>query len=162
KEMYSFTDELNGEELTLRPEATASTARAAIEHSLTYNGPQRLYYLGPMYRHERPQKGRYRQFHQVGAEALGFPGPDVDAELLLMCRRLWDDLGLRDVRLQLNSLGSSEERAAYRSALVAYLKRREGELDADSRRRLASNPLRVLDSKDPRMQGVVSEAPRLL
>ncbi len=162
KEMYSFVDELNGEHLTLRPEATASTVRAAIEHSLTYNGPQRLYYLGPMYRHERPQKGRYRQFHQVGAEALGFPGPDVDAELLLMCRRLWDDLGLRGLRLQINSLGSAEERAAYRSALVAYLKRREGALDADSRRRLESNPLRVLDSKNPEMQAIIGEAPRLL
>src|SRR5689334_12487998 len=136
KEMYSFTDELNHESLTLRPEATASVARAAAEHSLLYGGGQRLYYLGPMYRHERPQKGRYRQFHQAGAEALGFPGPDVDAELLLMCRRLWDDLGLSGIRLQLNSLGSAEERAAYRSALVAYLKKRESALDADSRRRL--------------------------
>jgi len=162
KEMYSFVDELNGESLTLRPEATASTARAAIEHSLTYNGPQRLYYAGPMYRHERPQKGRYRQFHQVGAEALGFAGPDVDAEMLLMCRRLWDDLGLSGIRLQLNSLGSAEERAAYRAALVAYLKRHEGALDADSRRRLASNPLRVLDSKHPDMQGIIAEAPRLI
>jgi histidyl-tRNA synthetase len=162
KEMYSFVDELNGESLTLRPEATASTARAAIEHSLLYNGPQRLYYMGPMYRHERPQKGRYRQFHQVGAEALGFPGPDVDAELLLMCRRLWDDLGLEGIRLQINSLGSAEERAAYRSALVAYLKRHEGALDADSRRRLETNPLRILDSKNPDMQQLVAEAPRLL
>jgi histidyl-tRNA synthetase len=162
KEMYSFVDELNGEALTLRPEATASTARAAIEHSLLYNGPQRLYYLGPMYRHERPQKGRYRQFHQVGAEALGFPGPDVDAELILMCRRLWDDLGLPDIGLQLNSLGSAEERAAYRSALVAYLKKHETRLDADSRRRMQTNPLRVLDSKNPEMQGLIAQAPRLL
>jgi histidyl-tRNA synthetase len=162
KEMYSFTDELNGEALTLRPEATASTARAAIEHSLLYNGPQRLYYIGPMYRHERPQKGRYRQFHQVGAEALGFPGPDVDAELLLMCRRLWDDLGLQGIRLQLNSLGSPEERAAYRSTLVAYLEKHEGDLDADSRRRMGTNPLRVLDSKNPAMQAVIAGAPRLL
>jgi histidyl-tRNA synthetase len=162
KEMYSFTDELNGEALTLRPEATASTARAAIEHSLLYNGPQRLYYIGPMYRHERPQKGRYRQFHQVGAEALGFPGPDVDAELLLMCRRLWDDLGLEGVCLQLNSLGSPEERAAYRSTLVAYLEKHEGDLDADSRRRMRTNPLRVLDSKNPAMQAVIAGAPRLL
>ncbi|HEY6863847.1 MAG TPA: histidine--tRNA ligase [Burkholderiales bacterium] len=162
KEMYSFVDELNGEALTLRPEATASTVRAAIEHSLLYNGPQRLYYLGPMYRHERPQKGRYRQFHQVGAEALGFAGPDVDAELLLMCRRLWDDLGLEGVRLELNSLGSAAERAAYRAGLVAYLKKREGELDADSRRRLDSNPLRVLDSKNPAMQPIIAEAPRLI
>jgi histidyl-tRNA synthetase len=162
KEMYSFVDELNGESLTLRPEATASTVRAAIEHSLTYNGPQRLYYMGPMYRHERPQKGRYRQFHQVGAETLGFPGPDVDAELLLMCRRLWDDLGLSGITLQINSLGSAEERAAYRSALVAYLKKHEAALDADSRRRLATNPLRVLDSKNPEMQEVIAGAPRLI
>jgi histidyl-tRNA synthetase len=162
KEMYSFVDELNGEALTLRPEATASAVRAAIEHSLTYNGPQRLYYMGPMYRHERPQKGRYRQFHQVGAEALGFPGPDVDTELLLMCRRLWDDLGLADIRLQLNSLGSAGERAAYRSTLVAYLKRHEADLDADSRRRMQTNPLRVLDSKNPEMQALIAGAPRLL
>src|SRR3990172_3550072 len=121
KEMYSFEDSLNGEQLTLRPEATASTVRAAIEHSLLYNGPQRLYYFGPMFRHERPQKGRYRQFHQVGAEALGFPGPDVDAEMLLMCARLWNDLGLEDLRLELNTLGSSAERAAYRASLVDYL-----------------------------------------
>jgi histidyl-tRNA synthetase len=162
KEMYSFTDELNGEQLTLRPEATASTVRAAIEHSLVYNGPQRLYYLGPMFRHERPQKGRYRQFHQVGAEALGFAGPDVDAELLLMCRRLWEDLGLSGIRLQLNSLGSAEERAGYRSSLVAYLKKHEAALDADSRRRLQSNPLRVLDSKNPEMRSLIAGAPRLI
>ena len=162
KEMYSFTDELNGEELTLRSEATASVARAAAEHSLTYGGPQRLYYIGPMYRHERPQKGRYRQFHQVGAEALGFPGPDIDAELLLMCARLWDDLSLSDVRLQLNCLGSAAERAAYRKSLVAYLQFREGDLDEDSRRRLHTNPLRVLDSKNPAMQAVIAGAPRLL
>jgi histidyl-tRNA synthetase len=162
KEMYSFVDELNGEALTLRPEATASTARAAIEHSLLYNGPQRLYYMGPMYRHERPQKGRYRQFHQVGAEALGCAGPDVDAELLLMCRRLWDDLGLTGIRLELNSLGSAEERAAYRSALVAYLKKHEAALDADSRRRLETNPLRVLDSKNPAMRALIADAPRLI
>jgi histidyl-tRNA synthetase len=162
KEMYSFVDELNDEKLTLRPEATASTVRAAIEHSLVYNGPQRLYYLGPMYRHERPQKGRYRQFHQVGAEALGFSGPDIDAEQLLMCRRLWDDLGISGIRLQINSLGSAEERVAYRSALVTYLAKREAELDADSRRRLQTNPLRVLDSKNPEMRDVIAGAPRLL
>src|SRR5438552_17082652 len=123
--MYSFTDELNKESLTLRPEATASVARAAVEHSLLYGGAQRLYYVGPMYRHERPQKGRYRQFHQVGAEALGFPGPDIDAEMLLMCARLWDDLGLEGIRLQLNSLGSAEERATYRASVVNYLAARE-------------------------------------
>ena len=162
KEMYSFVDELNGENLTLRPEATASTVRAAVEHNLLYDGPQRLYYLGPMYRHERPQKGRYRQFHQVGAEALGFAGPDIDAEMLLMCVRLWDDLDLRDIRLQLNSLGSSDERAAYRGALVEYLRSRHVELDEDSRRRLQSNPLRILDSKHPAMQEVIATAPRML
>jgi histidyl-tRNA synthetase len=162
KEMYSFQDELNGENLTLRPEATASTVRAAIEHSLLYNGPQRLWYIGPMYRHERPQKGRYRQFHQVGAEALGFAGPDIDAELLLMCARLWDDLGLEGIRLHVNSLGSLEERLAHREALVAYLQAHEGELDEDSRRRLATNPLRVLDSKNPAMQELIIGAPRLI
>jgi histidyl-tRNA synthetase len=162
KEMYSFTDELNQESLTLRPEATASVARAAAEHSLLYGGGQRLYYIGPMYRHERPQKGRYRQFHQVGAEALGFPGPDVDAELLLMCARLWDDLNLGGIRLQLNCLGSAAERAAYRKSLAAYLGSREKDLDEDSRRRLHTNPLRILDSKNPAMQALIDGAPRLL
>jgi histidyl-tRNA synthetase len=162
KEMYTFTDELNQESLTLRPEATASVARAAAEHSLLYGGGQRLYYIGPMYRHERPQKGRYRQFHQVGAEALGFAGPDIDAELLLMCARLWDDLDLKGVRLQLNCLGSASERAAYRKSLVAYLQTREKDLDEDSKRRLRTNPLRVLDSKNPQMQSLVAGAPRLL
>jgi histidyl-tRNA synthetase len=162
KEMYSFTDELNKESLSLRPEATASAARAAAEHSLLYGGAQRLYYIGPMYRHERPQKGRYRQFHQVGAEALGFAGPDIDAELLLMCARLWDDLDVSGIRLQLNCLGSGAERAAYRKSLVAYLRAHEGDLDADSKRRLHSNPLRVLDSKNPAMQALIAGAPRLL
>jgi histidyl-tRNA synthetase len=162
KEMYSFVDELNGEALTLRPEATASTVRAAIQHSLLYGGPQRLYYLGPMYRHERPQKGRYRQFYQVGAEALGYAGPDVDAELLLMCARLWDDLGLDDIKLQLNSIGSPEERLRHRSGLVQYLQQHEADLDADARRRLHTNPLRVLDSKNPLMQPLIEAAPRLL
>ncbi len=162
KEMYSFTDELNGEALSLRPEATASVARAASEHSLLYAGPQRLYYIGPMYRHERPQKGRYRQFHQVGAEALGFPGPDIDAEMLLMCARLWDDLGLAGMRLELNCLGSAAERLVYRKALVAYLQKHEGDLDEDSRRRMHSNPLRVLDSKNPAMRELIERAPRLL
>jgi histidyl-tRNA synthetase len=162
KEMYSFVDELNGEHLTLRPEATASTVRATIEHSLLHAGPQRLWYVGPMFRHERPQKGRYRQFHQVGAEALGLPGPDVDAELILMCARLWDDLGLQGIRLHLNSLGSLEERRAHRGALVDYLRRHEADLDDDSRRRLASNPLRVLDTKNPGLQSLVAGAPKLL
>jgi histidyl-tRNA synthetase len=162
KEMYSFEDTLNGEHLTLRPEATASTVRAALEHSLLYNGPQRLYYIGPMFRHERPQKGRYRQFHQAGAEALGYTGPDVDAEMLVMCARLWKVLGIEDLELELNSLGSSTERAAYRASLVQYLASREGELDEDSRRRMHTNPLRVLDSKNPHMQHVIEGAPRLL
>ena len=162
KEMYSFTDELNQESLTLRPEATASVARAAAEHSLLYGGGQRLYYIGPMYRHERPQKGRYRQFHQVGAEALGFPGPDIDAELLLMCARLWDDLSLDGIRLELNCLGSAAERAAYRKSLSAYFASREKDLDEDSKRRLRTNPLRILDSKNPAMQALIAGAPRLL
>jgi histidyl-tRNA synthetase len=162
KEMYSFVDELNGEALTLRPEATASTVRAAIQHNILYGNPQRLYYMGPMYRHERPQKGRYRQFHQVGAEALGYAGPDVDAELLLMCARLWDDLGLEGIRLQLNSIGSPEERARHRGELAAYLQQHEGDLDEDARRRMHTNPLRVLDSKNPLMQPLIEAAPRLL
>ena len=163
KEMYSFVDELNGEHLTLRPEATASTVRAAIEHSLTYGSPQRLYYFGPMFRHERPQKGRYRQFHQVGAEALGLAGPDVDAEMILMCARLWEDLGLADhLKLHLNSLGDSSERAAHREALVRYLESNVDRLDADSRRRMHSNPLRVLDSKNPEMQSLIEDAPKLM
>ncbi len=162
KEMYSFVDEMNGEALTLRPEATASTVRAAIQHNLLYGNPQRLYYFGPMYRHERPQKGRYRQFHQVGAEALGYAGPDVDAELLLMCARLWDDLGLDDIKLQLNSIGSPQERSRHRSELVQYLQAHEDALDADAKRRLHTNPLRVLDSKNPLMQHLIEAAPRLL
>jgi histidyl-tRNA synthetase len=162
KEMYSFVDELNGEQLTLRPEATASIVRAAIEHSLVHAGPQRLWCMGPMYRHERPQKGRYRQFHQVDVEALGLAGPDVDAELILMCARLWGDLGLDGLRLHLNSLGSLEERLAHREALVAHLGRHAADLDADSRRRLATNPLRVLDSKNPAMAPIVAAAPKLL
>lgn len=162
KEMYSFVDELNGEDLTLRPEGTASTVRTAVEHSLLYNGPQRLWYMGPMFRHERPQKGRYRQFHQVGVEALGYAGPDIDAEHLLMCARLWNDLGLEGIRLQLNSLGDRDERARHREALVAYLQAHEAQLDEDSRRRLQLNPLRVLDSKNPVMQALIDAAPRLL
>ncbi len=161
KEMYTFTDELNGEQLTLRPEGTASCVRAALEHNLLYPGPQRLWYRGPMFRHERPQKGRYRQFHQIGVEALGFAGPDVDAEHLLMCARLWRELGLDGIRLEINSLGSAEARALYRTKLVAYLESRAGELDADSQRRMHSNPLRVLDSKNPAMQALIEAAPKL-
>lgn len=161
KEMYSFVDALNGEHLTLRPEGTASCVRAAIQHKMLHTGAQRLYYHGPMFRHERPQKGRYRQFHQIGVEALGFEGPDIDAELILMCARLWDDLGLEDVRLELNSLGSSDERAIHRQALIAYLERHADSLDDDARRRLHTNPLRILDTKNPAMQELVEAAPKL-
>ncbi|MCC7058763.1 MAG: histidine--tRNA ligase [Burkholderiaceae bacterium] len=162
KEMYSFTDALNGEELSLRPESTAGVVRAVIEHNLLYDGPKRLWYAGPMFRHERPQKGRYRQFHQVGAEALGLSGPDADAEVILLCQRLWDDLDLVDVRLEINSLGSAEERQAHRAALVAYFETHHELLDADARRRLHSNPLRILDSKNPAMQPLVEQAPTLI
>ncbi|MFN0038468.1 MAG: histidine--tRNA ligase [Burkholderiales bacterium] len=161
KEMYSFVDQLNGESLTLRPEGTASCVRAAIQHNLLYGGAQRVYYTGPMFRHERPQKGRYRQFHQIGVEALGFAGPDVDAEHMIMGARLWRRLGLADVRLEINSLGNNASRARYRSRLVAYLERHEASLDEDSRRRLHSNPLRVLDSKNPAMQELIAGAPKL-
>lgn len=161
KEMYSWRDALNDEELTLRPEGTASCVRAAIEHSLLHDGPKRLWYGGPMYRHERPQKGRYRQFHQFGAEALGFPGPDVDAELIVMCARLWDELGVPALRLELNSIGSAQERARYRADLVRYLQANAERLDADARRRLDTNPLRVLDSKNPRVQEALAAAPLL-
>ena len=161
KEMYTFTDALNDESLTLRPEATASTVRAAIEHSLLHDGPRRLWYRGPMYRHERPQKGRYREFHQFGAEALGFEGPDVDAELIAMCAALWKELGLEGIRLELNTIGSPAERAAYRADLVRHLERHESQLDADARRRLHANPLRVLDSKNPAVQEVVATAPAM-
>ena len=162
KEMYTFVDELNGESLTLRPEGTASCVRAAIQHNLLYAGPQRLWYGGPMFRHERPQKGRYRQFHQFGVEALGYAGPDVDIEHLLMCANLWRQLGLDHIQLELNTLGSTDARARFRQRLVAYLEKRIDELDADSRRRLTTNPLRVLDSKNPAMQALISDAPRLL
>jgi len=161
KEMYTFVDELNGERLTLRPEGTAACVRAVIEHNLLYAGPQRLWYWGPMFRHERPQKGRYRQFHQVGVEALGFPGPDIDAEHLVMCARLWRSLGLDGIALDLNTLGDAASRARYRARLVKYLQRNESRLDADSKRRLHANPLRVLDSKNPEMREVVEQAPRL-
>jgi histidyl-tRNA synthetase len=161
KEMYTFTDELNGESLALRPEGTAACARAVIEHNLLYNGPQRLWYWGPMFRHERPQKGRYRQFHQVGVEAIGFPGPDIDAEHLVMCSRLWRVLGLGGIELELNDLGDAPARARYRTRLVKYLEQHESQLDADSKRRLTTNPLRVLDSKNPAMQDIIERAPRL-
>ncbi len=162
KEMYSFVDQLNGEQLTLRPEATASVVRACIEHNLLYDAPRRLWYMGPMFRHERPQRGRYRQFHQVGAEALGFSGPDVDAEQILMLKRLWDVLEIGPVRLELNSLGDPEERMRHRAALVAYFEEHGEQLDADARRRLHSNPLRILDTKNPSMQSLIAKAPRMI
>ena len=162
KEMYSFTDSLNGEQLTLRPEGTASCVRAVLQHNLLYEGPKRLWYMGPMFRHERPQKGRYRQFHQVGVEAIGFAGPDIDAEQIVMCARLWDDLGLSGIRLEINSLGQPEERARHRGELVAYLTQHADKLDADAQRRLHTNPLRILDSKNPHMQEIVDAAPKLI
>ncbi|MEJ2803321.1 histidine--tRNA ligase [Comamonadaceae bacterium PP-2] len=162
KEMYSFEDKLNGEHLTLRPENTAGIVRAVVEHSLLYDGGKRLYYMGPMFRHERPQRGRYRQFHQIGAEALGFGGPEVDAELILLAADLWRELGLTDVRLELNSLGQPDERRAHRSALIAYFEQHLDVLDEEARRRLYSNPLRILDTKNPQMQGMVEAAPKLI
>jgi histidyl-tRNA synthetase len=163
KEMYTFEDKLSGESLTLRPEATAGIVRAAIEHSLCYERPQRVWLAGPMFRHERPQKGRYRQFHQFDVEALGFAGPDVDAEQMIMLARLWRDLGLADrIRLSINSIGDPDERRAHRAALVDYLEQHASVLDEDSQRRLATNPLRILDSKNPAMQQMLAGAPRLV
>jgi histidyl-tRNA synthetase len=162
KEMYSFEDRLNGEQLTLRPENTPGVVRAAIEHNLTYDGGKRLYYLGPMFRHERPQRGRYRQFYQAGAEVLGFAGPEVDAELMVLAHELFAELGLRNVRVELNSLGVPVERQAHRGALVAYFERHAALLDADAQRRLHTNPLRILDTKNPAMQELVQGAPQLL
>ncbi len=160
KEMYTFTDR-NGDSLTLRPEGTASCVRACIQHGLINNQVQRLWYTGPMFRHERPQKGRYRQFYQVGVEVFGLEGPDIDAELLIMTARLWKRLGLRDLVLQLNSLGTVEARAAFKGALVEYLQAHFEQLDADSQRRLETNPLRILDSKNPDVQALLGDAPRL-
>jgi histidyl-tRNA synthetase len=165
KEMYSFVDAMNGDPLTLRPEATAGIVRAMVEHNALYNGPLRLWTLGAMFRHERPQKGRYRQFHQLDVEALGFAGPDVDAELILLTRRLWRALGLQvgtHVRLELNSLGQPAERAAHRAALVQYFEAHAEQLDDEARRRLHSNPLRILDTKNPAMQALVEGAPQLM
>ena len=161
KEMYSFEDSLNGEKLTLRPEGTSAIVRSAIEHNLTYNAPQRLWYFGPMFRHERPQRGRYRQFYQFGCEALGFAGPDVDIELLSMTARLWKNLGI-SASLELNSLGAAEERAKHREALIAYFQEHTDLLDEDAKRRLLTNPLRILDTKNPAMQEMVNAAPRLI
>ncbi len=162
KEMYSFEDRLNGEQLTLRPENTAGVVRAAVEHSMLYDGGKRLYYMGPMFRHERPQRGRYRQFHQFGAEALGFAGPDVDAELIVLACDLWAELGLEGIDLEINSLGQPAERQAHRAALIAYLESHADLLDEDARRRLHSNPLRILDTKNPSMQAMVNGAPHLM
>jgi histidyl-tRNA synthetase len=161
KEMYTFADQ-GGDSLTLRPEATAGIARAAISNGLLRGQKHKLWCIGAMFRHERPQKGRYRQFHQFDVEALGYEGPDVDAELIVMIARLWRMLGLERVRLQVNSLGTPESRAAYREMLVAYFRGHEAALDADSRRRLGGNPLRILDSKNPDMQGIIAGAPLIV
>ncbi len=160
KEMYTFEDR-NGESLTLRPEGTAGCVRAGIQHGWFRQPGRRLWYLGPMFRHERPQQGRYRQFHQIGVEAYGMPGPDIDAELILLGARLWRELGVEDVRLELNTLGDPADRSAYRRRLVEYFEARHDALDEDSRRRLHGNPLRILDSKNPAMQGLIEDAPRL-
>ena len=162
KEMYSFEDRLNGEQLTLRPECTAGVVRATVEHSMLYDGGKRLYYMGPMFRHERPQRGRYRQFHQIGAEALGFPGAEIDAEMILLADALWKEIGLTDVRLEVNSLGQPEARKAHRAALIAYLEQNASQLDEEARRRLYTNPMRILDTKNPAMQALVEGAPRLV
>jgi histidyl-tRNA synthetase len=165
KEMFSWVDTMNGDRLSLRPEATAGIVRAIVEHNALYPGPLRIWQLGPMFRHERPQKGRSRQFHQLDVEALGHPGPDVDAEIVLMLRALWRELGLvegRDIVLELNSLGEPEERRAHREALIAHFEQHADQLDEDARRRLHSNPLRILDTKNPAMAQVVESAPQLL
>jgi histidyl-tRNA synthetase len=162
KEMYAWQDALNGDKLTLRPEGTAGCVRAVVEHSLTYNGPQRLWYMGPMFRHENVQKGRQRQFHQIGVEAFGFDGPDVDAEQIILLARLWTALGIQDVALQINSIGDASERAAYRQSLIAYFEQHADVLDEDAKRRLHTNPLRILDTKNPRMQSMCEAAPKLM
>jgi histidyl-tRNA synthetase len=162
KEMYSFVDGLNGEALTLRPEGTAGCVRAVIEHNLAARQTQRLYYIGQMFRHERPQKGRYRQFHQVGVESFGMPGPDIDAEMILMGARLWNDLGLDGIELQLNSLGQPDERAQHRAALITYFEEHAELLDDEAKRRLHTNPLRILDTKNPAMQELCASAPKLI
>lgn len=162
KEMYSFEDKLNGELLTLRPENTPGVVRAAIEHNLTYEGGRRLYYMGPMFRHERPQRGRYRQFYQLGAEALGLAGPEVDVELMLLVQQLFANIGLRNVRVELNSLGVASERQQHRAALIDYFEKHLELLDGEAQRRLHTNPLRILDTKNPTMQALVQDAPQLL
>jgi histidyl-tRNA synthetase len=158
KEMYSFEDR-NGDSLTLRPEGTASCVRAGLEHGLFHNQTQKLWYMGPMFRHERPQKGRQRQFHQIGVEAFGFDGPDIDAELIILSARLWRELGIKDITLQLNSLGTLQARSEYREILIDYFLKHEEQLDEDSQCRLQTNPLRILDSKNPELQGLINAAP---
>lgn len=162
KEMYSFTDSMNGDQLTLRPECTSAVVRAVNEHNLLYGTTQRLWYCGPMFRHERPQRGRYRQFHQLGAEALGMAGPDIDAEIIMMLARMWKALGVGPVKLEMNTLGAQEERQKHREALIAYFEAHKDQLDEDALRRLYTNPLRILDTKNPDMQGFVDAAPKLL
>ncbi len=162
KEMYSFTDSMNGDQLTLRPECTSAVVRAVNEHNLLYGATQRLWYCGPMFRHERPQRGRYRQFYQFGAEALGMEGPDIDAEMIMMLARLWKTLEMGPVRLELNTLGEQNERAKHREALIAYFEANQDVLDDDAKRRLYTNPLRILDTKNPGMQDLVEAAPKLL
>jgi histidyl-tRNA synthetase len=162
KEMYSFEDRLNGEALTLRPESTAGVVRAVVEHNMLYEGGKRLYYMGPMFRHERPQRGRYRQFHQIGAEVLGFQGPEIDAEVILLAHDLWQAIGLKNVRLELNSLGQPPERLAHRAALITHFEKHQDVLDEDAKRRLYTNPLRILDTKNPAMKEVVESAPQLM
>ncbi len=162
KEMYSFEDKLNGEHLTLRPEGTAGVVRSVVENNLLYEGGKRLFYIGQMFRHERPQRGRYRQFHQVGVEAMGFAGPELDAEVILLAAQLWKELGIEGVRLELNSLGQPEERKAHRAALIAYFEQHTEVMDEEAKRRMYSNPLRVLDTKNPAMQDMVNAAPKLM
>ncbi len=161
KEMYTFADR-NGDSLTLRPEGTAGCVRAMLEHGLIHNQVQRLWYRGPMFRHERPQKGRYRQFHQIGVESFGLEGPDVDLEQILITHRIWQEIGLDGLELQINTLGTSQERQAYRAILVDYFRAHQEQLDEDSRRRLESNPLRILDTKNPKMAELVAGAPSLM
>ncbi len=162
KEMYAWTDALNGDKLTLRPEGTAGCVRAVIENNLTYNGPVRLWYSGAMFRHENVQKGRQRQFHQIGVEAFGFESPEVDAEQIVLLARLWQALGIKEVALQINSIGDADERATYRNTLIAYFEKHAELLDEDAKRRLHTNPLRILDSKNPRMQAMCEAAPKLM
>lgn len=162
KEMYAWTDALNGDKLTLRPEGTAGCVRAVIESNLTYNGPQRLWYSGAMFRHENVQKGRQRQFHQIGVEAFGFDAPEVDAEQIVLLARLWRELGITDVELQINSIGDADERSAYRQTLITYFEQHADLLDEDAKRRLHTNPLRILDTKNPRMQAMCEAAPKLM